>query len=119
MYADAPRVSLSPAGSKYSVAVGTRLFLYCIAKGLPTPTIHWYENDVLIPQQSSPLYLVLTHFPHVTSYTCEAKNYAGNVENTARKIITVTVKSTCVHSYLASYSHVIQLHYMCNKQTEV
>ena len=90
---DPPRVTLNPPGPKYTVSVGTRLFLYCIAKGLPAPTIRWYENNILIPQQSSPLYLALTDTPKVTLYTCEAKNNAGNMENTARTSISVTVKS--------------------------
>ena len=90
---DSPRVSLNPPGPKYTVSVGTRLFLYCIAKGLPTPTIRWYENNILIPRQSSPLYVALTDTPKVTVYTCEAKNNAGNMENTARTSISVTVTS--------------------------
>ena len=94
---DPPRVSLNPPGPKYTVSVGTRLFLYCIAQGLPTPIIRWYENGILIPQQSSPLYLALTDTPKVTLYTCEAKNNAGNIENTASRSITVTVKSMYIH----------------------
>ena len=93
---DPPRVTLNPAGPTYTVSVGTRLFLYCIAKGLPTPTIQWYENNILIAQQSSPLYLALTNIPKSTLYTCEAKNNAGNMENTARESITVVVKSMYV-----------------------
>ena len=97
---DPPRVHLNPPGPTYTVSVGTRLFLYCIAKGMPAPTIQWYENDILIPQQSSPLYLALTDIPKVTLYTCEAKNNAGNMDNNARKSITVTVKSMYVHMYI-------------------
>ena len=96
-HTDPPKVSLHPPGPKHTVNVGTRLFLYCIARGLPAPTIQWYENNVLIPQQSSPLYLAPIDTPKVTMYTCEAKNNAGNRENTVRKSITVTVKSMYIH----------------------
>jgi len=100
MYTDAPRVRITPHGPKYTVSVGTTLYLYCIAKGLPAPTIQWYENNTLIPQQTSPLHLVLTNIPHLTLYTCEAKNSAGNMENTAHANITVlvTVKSIYTHT---------------------
>ena len=101
---DPPRVSLSPPGPTYTVSVGTRLFLYCIAKGMPAPTIQWYENNILIPQQSSPLYLALTDVPKVTLYTCEAKNYAGNKVNTASKSITVTVKSMSLATHVHTYT---------------
>ena len=99
---DPPKVNLNPPGPTYTVSVGTRLFLYCIATGLPAPTIQWYQNGILIPQQSSPLYLAFTNIPQVTKYTCEAKNNAGNRENTARASITVTVKSMCIFAYIYS-----------------
>ena len=100
MYTDVPRVSIYPHGSKYTVSVGTTLYLYCIAKGLPTPTVQWYENNILIPQQTSPLHVVLTNIPHVTLYSCEARNNAGNMENTARANITVAVKGMYVNILL-------------------
>ena len=93
MYTDAPRVSIYPRKSNYKVSVDTKLFLYCIAKGLPTPTIQWYENNTLIPQQTAVLHEVLTDTPHVTLYSCEARNNAGNIKNTARANITVTVEN--------------------------
>lgn len=93
MYTDAPRVSIYPPGSTYKVNVGTKLFLYCIAEGLPTPTIQWYENSVVIPEQTSMLHEVITDTPHTTLYSCEAKNNAGNMENTAHASINVTVES--------------------------
>ena len=67
--------------------------MYCTAHGLPTPTVQWYEDNVLIPEQTSQLYIVPTNTPHVTLYSCEAKNNAGNMENTAYANITVTVQS--------------------------
>ena len=91
MYLDAPRVSIYPHGSEYTVSVGTKLFLYCIVEGLPA-TLQWYENNTLIPQQISTLYEVPVNTPHVTLYSCEARNNAGNMENTARANITVIVK---------------------------
>jgi len=99
MYTDAPRVSIYPLGSKYTVSVGTILYLNCIAKGLPTPTIQWYENNTLISQQTSPLHLVHTNIPHVTLYSCEARNSAGNMENTAHANITVLVTVKSMYTY--------------------
>ena len=93
MYTDAPRVSIYPQRSNYKVSVGIKLFLYCIVKGLPIPTIQWYENNTLIPQQTGVLHEVLTNTPHVTLYSCEATNYDGNIKNTARANITVTVEN--------------------------
>ena len=90
---DPPKVNLNPPGPTYTVSVGTRLFLYCIATGLPAPTIQWYQNGIIIPQQSSPLFLAFTNTPQVTKYTCEAKNKFGNRENSVSASITVTVKS--------------------------
>ena len=55
--------------------------------------IKWYENNTLIPQQTAVLHEVLTNTPHVTLYSCEAKNNAGNIENTAYANVTVTVES--------------------------
>ena len=93
MYTDAPRVSIYPPGPAYKVNIGTKLFLYCIAEGLPTPTIQWYENGVLIPEQTLVSHEVITNTLHTTLYSCEAKNNAGNMENKANANITVTVES--------------------------
>ena len=93
MSTDAPRVSIYPHGSNYTVHINTKLFLYCTANGLPTPTIQWYENNIPIPDQTSSLYTVPTNTSHVTLYSCEAKNNAGNMENTAYANITVIVQS--------------------------
>ena len=57
------------------------------------PTIQWYKNDILIPQESSKLYLASTDTPGTTVYSCKGRNKAGNIENTASENITVTVKS--------------------------
>ena len=91
-HADAPRISIYPSQSPYVIDVGTKLTLHCIAKGLPLPTIQWYRNNVSIPQQSSPFYLVSTDYPSTTVYTCEGKNKAGNMENVVKAYVTITVK---------------------------
>ena len=91
IYADAPRITIDPPQSPNTVDVGERLLLYCIAEGFPIPTIHWYQNDVLIPRQSSPVYVASTSFPGTTVYTCEGTNNAGNMKNVARANVTVIV----------------------------
>ena len=93
VFTDAPRVTIDPPDSPHTVSVDTRVFLYCIAEGRPIPTIQWYKNNVLIPEQTSQLYLVPTDSPHTTKYTCEGTNNAGNIKNTARASITVMVES--------------------------
>ena len=75
------------------VNVGTKLVLHCIAEGFPVPTIEWYKNDILIPQESSKLYLASTDVPGTATYSCKGRNNAGNIRNTASANITVTVKS--------------------------
>ena len=92
-HTDGPRVTIDPSQSSYVINVGTKLILHCIAEGLPLPTIQWYRNNVPIPQQSSPLYLVSTDYPSVTVYACEAKNNAGSMENIVNANITVIAKS--------------------------
>ena len=72
--------------------VGKILVLTCVAKGLPIPTIRWYENSVLISQQSSPFYLPSTDIPGTTLYICEGRNNAGNMINIAQANITIVVK---------------------------
>ena len=94
MYLDAPRITIDPPQSPHMVNVGERLLLYCIAEGFPIPTIQWYKNYALIPQQTSQVYLASTDIPSTTVYTCEGKNNAGNIQNIAHASITVTVKST-------------------------
>ena len=94
MFIDAPRITIDPPQSPHMVNVGERLLLYCIAEGFPIPTVQWYKNHALIPQYSSQVYLASTNTPSTTVYTCEGKNNAGNMQNTARASITVIVKST-------------------------
>ena len=98
LHTDAPKITIDPPQSPHVVAVDDRLLLYCIAKGFPIPTIHWYENNTLIPQQSSPLYLASTDTPGTAVYTCEGKNNAGNMQNVAHASITVIVEGMYVDS---------------------
>ena len=93
-HTDAPRVTIELLNSSPDmVNVGTKLVLHCIAEGFPVPTIQWYKNDILIPQESSKLYLASTDVPGSTLYSCKGKNNAGNIVNTASANITVTVES--------------------------
>ena len=92
-YVDAPRISISPARSPHMVSVGKTLLLYCIAEGFPIPTIKWYKNHTVIPEQTSQVYLASTDTPGSTVYTCEGENNAGNMKNKAHANITVIVES--------------------------
>ena len=92
-YTDAPRITIDPPNSPHMVNVGERLLLYCKAEGKPIPTIQWRVNNVLIPRLPSQVYLASTNIPSTTVYTCEGKNNAGNMENTAHASITVIVTS--------------------------
>ena len=92
IYADAPKITIDPSQSPYMVMVGEIVLLKCIAEGFPIPTIRWYENNVLIPQQSSLFHLASTDAPGTTLYTCEGRNNAGNMINIAQANITVAVK---------------------------
>ena len=92
-YVDTPRISINPAQSPHMVSVGKTLLLYCIAEGFPIPTIKWYKNHILIPQQISQVYLASTDTPGTTVYTCEGENNAGNMKNKAHANITVIVES--------------------------
>ena len=103
MYLDAPRITIV---SPHTVDVGERVLLYCIVEGFPIPTIQWYKNHTLIPQQSSQVYLASTDFPSTTVYTCEGKNNAGNMQNIARASITVIVKSTVRKWILHNYNFI-------------
>ena len=90
---DSPRVTIDPSDSPHTVNVETTSLLNCMAEGNPIPTIKWYKNDTLIPQQLGHLFLVPTDFPHTTKYTCEGTNNAGNMWNSARASIVVIVES--------------------------
>ena len=96
-YVDTPRISINPARSPHTVSVGNTLLLYCIAEGFPIPTIKWYKNHTLIPEQTSQVYLASTDTPGTTVYTCEGENNAGNMKNKAHANITVIVKGMCIY----------------------
>jgi len=103
---DSPRVSINPppTDSPHTVSVSDTLFLYCIAKGQPIPTIKWYKNNTLILQQLGPLYPVPTDSPHITKYTCEGTNNAGNMKNTASASIIVEVEGTITSHHKYKYT---------------
>ncbi|KAH3791376.1 hypothetical protein DPMN_144860, partial [Dreissena polymorpha] len=67
------------------VLLDSRLELRCTADGIPTPTIHWKRDDVLIPSQPSvngrSLLIVQNVRPEDGGvYTCVAQNHAGEAE---------------------------------------
>ena len=97
---DTPRISINPARSPHTVSVGNTLLLYCIAEGFPIPTIKWYKNHTLIPEQTSQVYLASTDTPGTTVYTCEGENNAGNMKNKAHANITVIVKGMCIYLHM-------------------
>jgi len=90
---DSPRVTIDPSDSPHTVSVGTTSLLNCMAEGHPIPTIKWYKNNTLIPQQLGQLFLVPTDFLHTTKHTCEGTNNAGNMRNSASASIVVIVES--------------------------
>ena len=110
-YIDAPRIAIDPTQSPHTVNVGERLILYCTAEGFPIPTIQWYKNNVPILQKPPQSYLAAsTNTPGTTVYTCEGKNNAGNMKNTANANITVIVKSMYVYSTLTNNYNFTSVH---------
>ena len=74
--------------------VGDTDNIICTAKGLPTPTVKWY-NDTKLVDSSTLSHLILdipTNITYDTTYTCMATNYAGNQMHTSELKITVVVK---------------------------
>ena len=106
LFTDAPIITIDPPQSPYTISVGTRLFLYCRADGLPTPTVQWFSgsskvND--IAQLFQQLYLVPTDTPGTRVYTCKGVNNAGNTKHTMKKSIAVVVEGIFSQKYI-SYS---------------
>ena len=91
-YTVAPIVTIDPPQSPLTVFVNDSLRLFCTAKGLPVPDVHWYEGNAPIIQSLPQLYLVPTKFPHTTNYTCVATNNAGGKRRQASASIIVKVK---------------------------
>ena len=94
---DAPTVTIYPPQSPYTVSVGTTLFLYCRADGVPAPTVQWYSGTkavVYYAQVYQQSYLVQTDLPGTRIYTCEGNNTAGTMKQSVRKSIIVIVEGT-------------------------
>ena len=88
---------ISPSKFPHRVTVGTQLLLYCAAEGIPTPTVQWYSNGVLLlhplQQTHQQLYLVPTDSPHTTVYTCIGRNSFKGVNHVSQANVTVIVES--------------------------
>ncbi|KRY53788.1 Muscle M-line assembly protein unc-89 [Trichinella britovi] len=76
------------------VHVGEQAVLTCVAKGQPTPEIHWFKDEVEIfnnehfemkSQEDGTQKLILTHvsIEDQANYTCEALNVAGRSSTSA------------------------------------
>ena len=92
IYTVAPIVTIDPSQSPLTVFVDDSLRLFCTAKGLPVPDVHWYEGNTPIIQPLPQLYLGPTKSPHTTNYTCVATNNAGGERHQTSVSIIVTVK---------------------------
>jgi len=82
--------------SSLTVDVGDLVSIWCMAKGLPIPTVQWYKNnEVVNPNADMTLQVmdVPTNSLHNTVYTCVAKNSAGNMNHTLKVDISVSVQS--------------------------
>ena len=71
---------ISPLESPLTVSVGGHLPIYCVATGGdPVPYVQWYNESLPVYpellQLYQQIYLVPTHFPHTTAYTCQATQY--------------------------------------------
>ena len=86
---------VEPPTDVYEV-IGSEVNLTCVATGVPQPTIRWYKDDVLLPNQITPL-LVIQDLRLDTRglYTCEAANEHGNCSETAY----IKIKGTLVHNW--------------------
>ena len=85
-------MTVDPPQSPLTVFVNDSLRLFCAAKGLPVPDVHWYEGNTPIIQPLPQLYLVPTKSPHTTNYTCVATNNAGGKTHRASVSIIVITK---------------------------
>ena len=70
IYTAALIVTIDPPQVPLSVFVNDSLRLFCTAKGLPVPDVHWYEGNTPIIQPLPQLYLVPTKSTHFTNYSC-------------------------------------------------
>lgn len=93
-----------------NLAEGDRLSLVCNVKGIPTPSIRWYKDDVLIEEddkkilisdyegvKNAELVIESLEFDDRAHYQCVAENPVDNANST----ILVRVKGfTLLHLYL-------------------
>ena len=75
--------------------MGSEVNLTCVATGVPQPTITWYKDGVLLPDQIAPL-LVIQDLRVDTRglYKCEAANELDVTDETAY----VKIKGTLVRN---------------------
>lgn len=85
-----PEIEDSQRIQLFDVLSEKRLSLLCPVTGIPTPTITWYRNDVIIPifgnpkrrilNQGRELLLAKTDMDDAGQYMCEAVNIAGKAQ---------------------------------------
>jgi len=95
---DAPRITINPAVSNYTVDVRSFTFIFCRADGVPIPLVQWYTNGapvIPVSQQVQQFITVPTTHAHVAVYTCKASNTIDSKESS----ITVIVKGRYVCTY--------------------
>ena len=74
--------------------VGTHVTLWCIARGLSSPRIQWFQNNKPVRHYAEPYvqsFVVPTNYSHRTTYTCFGRNFTENMD-CPRKNITVIVQ---------------------------
>ena len=77
-----PPVIVGPPQQIYK-AIGSEVNLTCIATGVPQPTITWYKDDVLLPNQVAPLLLIQDLSLDTRGlYMCVATNRLGSWNET-------------------------------------
>ena len=93
-----PVVTVIPP-SPHRVCIGDFVPLLCKAKGVPTPTVQWYQGDGAVKNDADltdQVYYVPTDAPYTTTYTCVSKNNAGGAIHTVKASITVIVQRKCI-----------------------
>ena len=74
------------------INVGSLAILYCTAIGNLIPRVQWYKDNTPIYSPFLQPFIVSTHMPHTTVYTCKGTNYIENVTYTRSASISVIVK---------------------------
>ena len=89
----APEITEAPTNI-YEV-MGSEVSLSCVATGVPQPNITWYKDDVLLPNQITPLLIIQDLRVDTRGlYRCEATNELGSRNVTAY----VKIKGALVHN---------------------